>query len=112
MKKVFIFTESKERREEKPDAEGFKWSMLDFDWDEDVKAQVCEGKGLPSTPFVLLVSTQRYLFQPTRIRWKSGKNLCQKYPKDGDDDDFPDELGSFFNWFELPSDANEVFAFL
>ena len=54
------------------------------------------------------VPSENNPFQATHIKWKSGNNLCQKYPQVGEDD-FPDELGSFFNWFERPADAYEVF---
>lgn len=40
LQKVYQFNESPGRRNEPADTEGFKWSMLDFDWDEDVKALV------------------------------------------------------------------------
>ena len=38
--KEFRFMESKKRKDEQEDRDGFKWSMLDFDWEKDVKPQV------------------------------------------------------------------------
>ncbi|KAF8226038.1 hypothetical protein L208DRAFT_396940 [Tricholoma matsutake] len=41
--------------------------------------------------------------QPYRITRKGGHNLCKRYPTEESDGDVTD-LGSFFNWFELPND--------
>jgi len=85
LKKVYQFVESPARKKEPADREGFKWTMLDFDWEKDVKAL------------------------PQKIRWKSGKNLSTKYPRtlDPDDGDVI-ELGSFFNWFESDGDVFDL----
>lgn len=42
LKKVYQFTESQARKKEPVDREGFKWTMLDFDWDRDVKGSVSQ----------------------------------------------------------------------
>ncbi|KAF9472191.1 hypothetical protein BDN70DRAFT_938367 [Pholiota conissans] len=85
LKKVYQFTESEARKKEPADREGFKWTMLDFDWDRDVKG-----------------SSQK-------IRWKPGMNLCTKYPKklEANQADVA-ELGSFFNWFESDGDVFDI----
>lgn len=79
LKKEYKFTESQARKNERPDKDGFKWTMLDFDWERDVEPQ------------------------PYRISWNRGQNLCELYPKVEEDGDVT-ELGSFFNWFESPGD--------
>jgi len=84
LRKVYQFTESPARKKEVADREGFKWSMLDFDWDDDVKALPC------------------------KISWKPGKNLCRKYAKKVDEDGEIDTLGSFFNWFESDGDTFDI----
>ncbi|KAF5319496.1 hypothetical protein D9619_008731 [Psilocybe cf. subviscida] len=84
LQKVYRCNEKPGSRNEPADKEGFKWSMLDFDWDRDVKA---------------LASS---------IHWKPRKNLCQQYPKEVDEDGDVMELGSFFNWFESDGDAFDI----
>ena len=49
----------------------------------------------------------RYAPQSTRIRWKQGKDLSRKYPAETEDGDVT-ELGTFFNWFTVPSDPFDV----
>lgn len=84
LQKAYQFNESPGRRNEPADNEGFKWSMIDFDWDRDVKALA------------------------SGINWKPRKNLCQQYPKEVDEDGDMAELGSFFNWFESDGDAFDI----
>ncbi|KAF8883898.1 hypothetical protein CPB84DRAFT_1965095, partial [Gymnopilus junonius] len=84
LKKVYKFTESAARKKEVADKEGFKWSMLDFDWDDDVKPL------------------------PEKILWKPGQNVCQKYPAIRDKDNEITDLGSFFNWFEADGDPFDI----
>ncbi|THH30335.1 hypothetical protein EUX98_g3845 [Antrodiella citrinella] len=83
LRKEFRYVEPKTRTQERADSEGFKWSMLDFDWEKDVKPQA------------------------SRIRWKPGKDLSRKYPKEEDDGEVT-ELGSFFNWFTITSDPFDL----
>ncbi|QRV96815.1 Nucleosome assembly protein (NAP) [Ceratobasidium sp. AG-Ba] len=84
LRKVYKYSESRECKAQSGDSDGFKWGMLDFDWEEQVQPQ------------------------STTIKWKRGKNLSSKYPRKGADDNLPDELGSFFNWFTHPSDAFDI----
>jgi len=84
LSKEFQYTEHKKRKAESADSEGFKWSMLDFDFDKDVKPQSCA------------------------INWKPGKNLSEKYPEKKDSDGDVEDLGTFFNWFKLPSDPVDI----
>ncbi|PPQ66170.1 hypothetical protein CVT26_010893 [Gymnopilus dilepis] len=86
LRKKYEFNESSTRKKESADREGFKWTMLDFDWDDDVKALPC------------------------KINWKPGKNLSKKYAKVVDEDGDIDELGSFFNWFESDGDAFDIYS--
>lgn len=84
LQKVYQLNGSPGSRNEPADQEGFKWSMIDFDWDRDVKALA------------------------SRINWKPRKNLCQQYPKEVDEDGDVEELGSFFNWFESDGDVFDI----
>jgi template-activating factor I len=43
LKKEFAFVEPENRKAEKADRDGFKLSMLDFDWERDVKPKVRPG---------------------------------------------------------------------
>ncbi|RXW22904.1 hypothetical protein EST38_g2952 [Candolleomyces aberdarensis] len=71
----------------KPDENGISDAMLDFEWETHIE---------PST---------------IKINWKDPEHaLTQLYPrvKDEDDDDFPAESGSFFNFFEEKSDPFNI----
>jgi hypothetical protein len=76
--------------------------MLDFDWDKDIKPQV-----RISISYGVVAALTFVIEQPHHIKWKRGKNLCERYPKEEDDGEITN-LGSFFNWFEAPSDPFDV----
>jgi hypothetical protein len=40
LRKVFKYVESKDVEGQKPDADGFKDAMLDFDWAKNIKPEV------------------------------------------------------------------------
>ncbi|KAI0067944.1 hypothetical protein BV25DRAFT_1794156 [Artomyces pyxidatus] len=87
LKKEYRFEPSNASANEQADADGITPSMLDFSWDRDVTAQA------------------------TKINWKDeSKNLCKLYPLvlDEEDADQVADPGSFFNFFEVARDYNDL----
>ncbi|KAH7104208.1 hypothetical protein BKA62DRAFT_693868 [Auriculariales sp. MPI-PUGE-AT-0066] len=91
LKKVYKYTPAKEKTEKtEVDANGITEAAIDFDWEEDVTAEA---------------------FQ---ITWKDeAHNLTKKYPAsigkdEGDDEEFIEEFGSFFNFFENAKDFADL----
>jgi len=87
LKKEYKFVPSNAAANEEPDADGITQSMLDFSWERDVTAQA------------------------TKIHWKDeSKNLTKLYPLKLDEEDGESvaEPGSFFNFFEVARDYNDL----
>ncbi|KAI0308012.1 hypothetical protein B0F90DRAFT_1679425 [Multifurca ochricompacta] len=87
LKKEYKFEPSNAAADENPDADGITPSMLEFSWERDVTAQA------------------------TKVQWKDdAKNLTKLYPLQVDEDDGETlaDPGSFFNFFEVKRDYNDL----
>ncbi|KAI0274858.1 hypothetical protein BC834DRAFT_850042 [Gloeopeniophorella convolvens] len=87
LKKEYKFEPSNAAADEQPDADGITPSMLEFSWERDVASQA------------------------TKINWKDeSKNLTKLYPihLDEDDGESLGDMGSFFNFFEVARDYNDL----
>jgi len=86
LKKEYRYVPPNAADSDKPDEDGITESMLDFSWERDVKPQAI------------------------KIDWKDeSKNLTKLHPRVHDDpEDEPAEGGSFFNFFEHPTDPYDI----
>lgn len=105
LKKEYKFVPPPEAAGEQPDEDGLTPSMLSFVWARDVKPSVC----------ILVTRTLLFFIfvQANKINWKNPENALTKlHPRveedDREDSDMPAEAGSFFNFFETPSDPFDV----
>ncbi|EMD41636.1 hypothetical protein CERSUDRAFT_110207 [Gelatoporia subvermispora B] len=86
LKKEYQYVPPNSAGDDKADEDGITESMLDFSWERDVKPQA------------------------TKIEWKDdSKNLTKSHPRVHEDpEDEPAEGGSFFNYFEHPTDPYDI----
>lgn len=105
LKKEYKYVPPPEAAGEQPDEDGLTPSMLAFVWARDVKTSVCI---LATHTLVSLI----IFVQGNKIDWKNPENALTKlHPRmedDREDSDVPAEAGSFFNFFEIPSDPFDV----